>query len=160
MLLAADNSRRRFTRRPAQRLSRRLIYSERNHEILKMQYDTAILDGVERRDDAVTPRGRHRRRSGGAAPNFSDYINPNNPVSHSNSGRRGLHRFPRSSPCSSLYPSCSQSPFLLRAFSVFARPPRRGLSVWHTNSRDACVVSRIHTMTHFSTWIPKLKSSR
>lgn len=122
-----------------------------------MQYDTANFARVypsTMLNTDVTQREDVTDVATAVAENFSDYINPNNPVSHSNSGRRD---------CTAVHAlvflslSLSLSIYLLlltsspRLFSL-----RPSASVWHTNSRDACVVSRAH-MAHFSTWISKLE---
>lgn len=124
-------------------------------EAPKMQYDTANFARVypsTMSNTNVTQREDVTDVATAVAENFSDYINPNNPVSHSNSGRRdctAVHAF--------VFLSLSLS-LALNLLSSFIQPSSRcpSASVWHTNSRDACVVSRAH-MAHFSTWISKLE---
>lgn len=119
----------------------------------KMQYDIANLARVylsTMLSTDVTQREDVTDVATAVAENFSDYINPNNPVSHSNSGRRD---------CTAVHAFVSLSLSLaLNLLSPFIQPSSRhpSASVWHTNSRDACVVSRAH-VAHFSTWISKLE---
>lgn len=121
--------------------SRRVRFAQ----VPKMQHDTVNFGELSTVLNAEVWRSDTEKTSPAtvAAPNFSDYINLNNPVSHSNSVRWGCTAFHRSSLRLFYLSILLLTHPSLRIFSLHLTVPSSS-SVWRTNSRNACVVSRTH----------------